>query len=91
MNEDQFVEFVRGLRPVHGGMPAAYLPAIDRASESDKLYFEQHPDREVRLRRPLPGEFGPYADESLIAFVRVDKVRDGTRLRTTIFWVGRLP
>lgn len=70
MNEDEL------LRP--------YLEAIERASELDRLWFEDHPDRVVRQRSPIPGEFGPFVDYSTIAFVRVDKIRDDTRLRSII-------
>ena len=63
-----------------------YHEAVDRASESDRRYFKCHPDRVVRTRRPIPGEFGQFADDSQIAFVVVSKIREDLRTREIIPW-----
>jgi hypothetical protein len=84
MREDELIDILRDAGPVSGRAASEYAAAHDRASKSDKQFFEQRPDRDVRRRSPIPGEFGPFVDYSTIAFVRVDKIRDDTRLRSII-------
>jgi hypothetical protein len=84
MREDELTDILRDANPVSGRTASEYAVASDRASKSDKQFFEQHPDRDVRRRSPIPGEFGPLVDYTTIAFVRVDKIRDDTRLRSIV-------
>lgn len=84
MREDELIDSLRQAKPVSGHITADDAAASDRASESDRIWFQWHPDRVVRLRAPIPREFGPFVDHSTIAFVRVDKVRADTRLRSII-------
>jgi hypothetical protein len=84
MNEDELLRLYRRVHAVDEEIPPHYRDAIERASESDRLWFERHPDRHVRLRALIPGEFGPLVDEATVFVVRVDKVRGDTRLRSAI-------
>jgi hypothetical protein len=88
MREDELFRLYRRVLPMDEEIPPRYQDAIDRASESDRLSFEGHSDHDVRGRSPIPGEFGPFVDHATIAFVRVDKVDDDTRLRSIILWAG---
>jgi hypothetical protein len=88
MREDELSDILRHVSPVDGHVASEYAAASDRASKSDKQFFEQRADRDVRRRSPVPGEFGPFVDYTTIAFVRVDKVDDDTRLRSIILWAG---
>jgi hypothetical protein len=85
MNEDELLRLYRRVHAVDEEIPPHYRDAIERASESDRIWFEDHPDRVVRRRPPVRGEFGPFVDNATIAFVRVDKIRDDTRLRSIIW------
>ena len=61
--------------------------AIDRACESDRLWFERHPGESVRIRPLMSGEFAPFADpvESLML---VRQLFPGSRLRTPLPLLG---
>lgn len=56
---------------------------IDHACESDRIYFETHPEKRERLRLSIPGEFWPleYPDNT---WVRVYFVEPGLRIRELI-------
>lgn len=62
--------------------------AVERASESDRLWFERHPHSSPRLRLRIPGEFGPEeaAAGSLVEYpyVCVVEVHAGVRLRRPV-------
>ena len=65
--------------------------AMDRASEADRIWFEQHPRRQHRVRPYVPGELpvhGIAGDGRWCVAVR--NVRPGMRVRLPIY-VGRLP
>ncbi len=67
-----------------GGLGAATLAAIERASESDRVYFEEHLGADCYLRPRVPGEMGPFEDECSPAdfpFMRVTQIRPGLRTR----------
>jgi hypothetical protein len=61
--------------------------AIERASELDRLYFENNPDETEYIREIIPGEFGshvftPEAGEP--KHVRVAQLAPGVRTRKPI-------
>jgi len=57
--------------------------AIDRACESDRLWFKHHPGHSHRVRQRVAGEFGPHeAEAGPGPLVVVTQVRPGLRLRT---------
>jgi hypothetical protein len=65
--------------------------AINRASESDRLWFEKHPGVDTRTRPYIPGEFTPpgeddplpsLPDDQTSILVDVVQVRPGQRVRT---------
>ena len=87
MREQDVVKLLKGAQAIHRDIPKQYSPAIEKATDSDRAFFKEHPKKTVRLRRPVIGEFGPLVDYSAIAFVRVDKVNDDTRMRSCIPWV----
>lgn len=61
--------------------------AVEAASEGDRIWFEQNPDRSYRLRDPLPMEMnGPLPDVPLGYDVRivVSQITSGVRTRTVI-------
>ncbi len=60
--------------------------AADRASESDRVFFERHPNRDHHVRPFVPGELpvhGIAGDGRWIVVVR--NVRPGMRVRLPIF------
>ncbi len=91
MREDELITLLGVCGEPIAAEPYGCNEASDRAAASDKRFFELHPDRDVRHRSPIFGEFGPFVDYAAIAFVRVDKVRDDTRLRSIILRPGRRP
>jgi hypothetical protein len=61
-------------------------PAIDAASEDDRLWFEAHPHRQYRIRPYRPGEGPPdyQTPEPRLGwrwFVVVRQLRPGVRMR----------
>lgn len=82
MREDEFLEFIRRTDPVDAEIPSPNEPAIVRACASDRLFFERHPDKDVRFRFGVPGEFGHLVQLSKTSLVRVDRVDSRTRVRT---------
>ncbi len=56
---------------------------MDRASESDRLFFERNPDERVRMRPRIDGEFGPneYAAPPDAAWTLVVQLAPGVRDR----------
>jgi hypothetical protein len=67
--------------------PPEVAEAIDRASESDRTWFELHPEAEYRERPEVDGEFWP-KPPFRVAFVLIFQVRPGVRARYAMF---RLP
>ena len=60
--------------------------AMDRASEEDRVFFEQHPGRQHRVRPFVPGELpvhGVHGDGIWIIAVR--NVRPGVRARLPLY------
>jgi len=54
----------------------------DRAAESDRAWFERHPNASVLVRRRIPREFGEFeAEAGPGRFVRVIQLERGVRLR----------
>jgi hypothetical protein len=62
--------------------------AIDRACEGDRLWFECHPGRDVRIRPLMAGECLPLDDPSGQAMVLVRQLRPGVRVRSFLPIVG---
>jgi hypothetical protein len=56
---------------------------IDKVCDSDRLYFEEHPEVSERLRLAVPGEFWPYIypDD---CWVRVIFLAPGVRKRELV-------
>jgi hypothetical protein len=61
-------------------LPPRIADVIDRASEGDRVWFELHPDADVRRRPPIEGEFWPQELTS-VTHVLVYQVRPGLRIR----------
>lgn len=64
------------------------------ASDHDRLWFEKHPDRRYRMRRPLPGE--PELLQIAVAphetpVVIVQQIASGIRLRVPVGLTGWPP
>ena len=55
--------------------------AIERASELDRVYFEQHPGETEYVRPIVPGEFPPEVDANN---VMVTQVTPGIRVRVPV-------
>jgi hypothetical protein len=64
------------------GAKSGQQVAIDRACESDRVWFEQHPDNDVRIRPLMAGECLPFDDPSGQVMVLVRQLRPGVRLRS---------
>lgn len=67
---------------------------VDRELDDDRRFFERHPHRNYRLRRIFPAEYEEFAVRSGgalpprdMAFVAVEQVRPGARLR--VVYAGR--
>ena len=58
--------------------------ATERASESDRLWFEAHPNQNHRLRPIIDGEFGRVHHKIKENFVAVEQIRPGYRIRRPI-------
>lgn len=67
--------------------PPEVAEAVDRACESDRIWFELHPEAEYRERPEVVGEFWP-KPPLRVDFVLVFQVQPGVRLRYAMF---RLP
>jgi hypothetical protein len=64
--------------------PVTERSAVERASDSDRLWFERHPGSRVRLRPMIAGEFdvsGIPADLPADGWVRVRQLAPGVRVR----------
>ncbi len=73
-------------------MSAIKLPAKDRAalrrlSEDDRRWFERHPDREFRLRKPAPRELGMMQAQGS-SHVLVRQVLPGCRMRLAMLCIN---
>jgi hypothetical protein len=82
MCKDELLEFVRRASPVDADIPSRCELAIDRACESDRRFFERHPDKDVRFRFAFHGEFGHLVALSETSLVRVNRVDPHTRVRS---------
>jgi hypothetical protein len=60
--------------------PPEVAAVLDRASETDRIWFEQHPGENVRHRLPVEGEFWPHSP-IWVDLVLVFQVRPGFRHR----------
>ena len=80
---------LRGLLEVGEGVVKEIAIVIDHGGESDARWFIDHPDREVRIRPQVAGEFGPLADERGTELVDVRQLGSGVRVRSPLPMVGR--
>jgi hypothetical protein len=58
--------------------------SVERASELDRAFFEEHPDDDVYYRDRVPGEWGPYEGEIASSYTKVTQVSPGARLREPV-------
>jgi hypothetical protein len=65
--------------------PGVNPAAVERASESDREWFESHPGKYERLRPIVPGEL---PTECNTRFVIVTQIRPGFRLRRPAYLYG---
>jgi hypothetical protein len=65
--------------PIGGWREVSPTDALARASECDRMWFEQNPGRQYRIRRALFGE--QPLDPDMIGFVAVRQIRLGARAR----------
>jgi hypothetical protein len=64
-------------------MSEPYSSAVERASEDDRAWFEQHPDASQRIRGYMAGEFGeivPPLDHRIL----VQQIQPGVRSRSIV-------
>lgn len=59
---------------------SALVSAIERASESDRLWFEKQSERDVRIRPLVSGEFGSLGEPEA-SLMLVLQVAPGVRAR----------
>jgi hypothetical protein len=63
----------------------------------DRAYVEAHPEAQVYLRAPIPGEFDAWLDDHVMllypawdcALVKVTQVAPGLRTRELMPWVAK--
>jgi hypothetical protein len=60
-------------------IPSPFSELIDRVCDTDRKWFELHPDRNTRLRIHVPGEFWPWNPGR--GMVYVFRVAPGVRIR----------
>jgi hypothetical protein len=79
MGEPRLMAVILG----HLGVIMLAPPAtFEQAIADDRRWFAEHPDNNVRIRRPLPGEFYPYDGlENEVELVRIERQPDGSRHR----------
>ena len=63
----------------------AIVAAAERASELDRVWFLQHPDRAHRVRRLIKGELLGEIASSLPAYVVVKQVAPGLRMKAAFY------
>ena len=60
-------------------IPEPYSSSVDRVCDSDRRYFEDHPEASSFMRAAVPGEF--YPETFNCRFVVVRKLLPGMRAR----------
>jgi hypothetical protein len=62
---------------------------IDAVMADDAAWFEEHPGRQLRLRKPVKYEFEPMPDPGPDEYVLVLQLKPGLRLRQTFHATAR--
>ena len=61
-------------------LPQPYNDILERVTLRDKVFFEEHPEREDYCRMTVPGEFWPEPEDNY-SWVYVKQIYPGVRFR----------
>src|SRR5260370_24658267 len=71
--------------------PGPWAENVEEASEHGRAYFERHPDRQVYVRKRMPGEWGPFEEDDRVKGTTHVEVtwHPGFRTRQPLYYLSR--